>query len=442
MHDPAYKLLFSRPRMVRDLLDGFAARGWSGALDFDTLDPLPASFVSEDLQQRHGDLVWRIRFRDDRWLYLVLLLEFQATVDPAMALRMLTYTALLYQRLDADGVLRDHGALPPVLPVVLYNGRRPWTASVEMTDLVAAGSDLLAPYQPSQRYYLLDGVRVADADLPADNLVSVLIGLEKTRDAARLREVLRALSDLLRAQGDDHLTQAFVTWLRQGLRFAGPLPSGEGNPLTQLQETQTMLEENVREWTRELLEQGRAQGVEEGRAQGIEQGRHEERALLCRQAGAEVRCRRGRGAGRRPRRRHRPRSPRAGRRLDHRVRHGVRVARPRPRRRRVGRLRRRWYGPVGRGIGVERCSERGRGCTIQTAKRRSTAHRQPRQGRRPTPPHGNTSGVTSWWTSSTSRGRHRMWLLRRRPTGLRLTSSASASTISVKPATASCSRFP
>ena len=260
-------------------VEGGRAPG-SGALDFDTLDPLPASFVSEDLQQRHSDLVWRIRFRDDRWLYLVLLLEFQATVDPAMALRMLTYTALLYQRLEADGVLRDHRALPPVLPVVLYNGRRPWTASVEMTDLVAVGSELLAPYQPSQRYYLLDGARVADADLPADNLVSALIDLEKTRDAARLREALQALSDLLRAHGDDHLTQAFVTWLRQGLRFAGPLPSGEGDPLTQLQETQTMLEENVREWTREWLEQG----IEQGRAQGIEQGRHEERALLCRQA--------------------------------------------------------------------------------------------------------------------------------------------------------------
>ena len=288
MHDPAYKLLFARPRMVRDLLDGFAARGWSGALDFDTLAPLPASFVSEDLQQRHGDLLWRIRFRDDRWLYLVLLLEFQATVDRAMALRMLTYTALLYQRLDADGVLRDHRALPPVLPVVLYNGRRPWTAPVEMTDLVAVGSDLLAPYQPSQRYYLLDGARVADADLPADNLVSALIELEKTRDAARLGEALRALGDLLRALGDDHLTRAFVTWLRQGMRFAGRLPAGEGDPLAQLQETQTMLEENVREWTRELLEQGRAQGIEQGieqgRAQGIEQVRHEERALLCRLA--------------------------------------------------------------------------------------------------------------------------------------------------------------
>ena len=266
MHDPAYKPLFSRPRMVRDLLDGFAARGWSGALDFDTLVPLPASFVSGDLEQRHGDLVWRVRFRDDRWLYLVLLLEFQAAVDPAMALRMLTYTALLYQRLDADGVLRDHGALPPVLPVVLYDGRRPWTAPVEMTGLTAGESDLLAPYQPSQRYDLLDGARVADADLPAGNLVSALVGLQKTRDAARLREALQALRVLLEAHGDDHLTQAFVTWLHPALRVPGPPPAGKGDPLTQLRETQTMLEENVIEWTREWIEKG----IEQGRAQGIE----------------------------------------------------------------------------------------------------------------------------------------------------------------------------
>ena len=278
MHDPAYKLLFSRPRMVRDLLDGFAARGWSGALDFESLAPLPASFVGRELQQRHGDLIWRVRFRDDRWLYLVLLLEFQSTVDAAMAVRILEYTALLYRRLVAHDVLREHRALPPVLPVVLYNGRRRWT------HLLAAGSEALAPYQPSQRYYVLDVARAADADLPAGNLVSALIGLEKTRDAADLREALQALSDLLPAQGDDHLTQAFVTWLHQGLRHAGRLPADGEDPLAQLRETETMLEETVREWTREWLEQGRAQGVEQGRAQGIEQGRHEERALLCRQA--------------------------------------------------------------------------------------------------------------------------------------------------------------
>ena len=304
MHDAVYKSFFARPRMVRDLLEGFAARSWSDALDFDTLEPLPASFVSRDLQQRHGDLVWRIRFRADRWLYLMLLLEFQATVDRGMAVRMLAYTALLYQRLDADGALREHGALPPVLSVVLYNGRRRWTAPVEMADLVAAGGAALAPYQPSQRYYLLDSTRTADADLPPDNFVSALVGLEKARDAARLGGALKLLIDLLRAAGDDHLTRAFATWLRQGLRWAGRPPADGREPLAELQETRTMLEENVQEWTREWLEQGRAQGIEQGRAQGIEQGRaqgveqgraqgieqgieqgrDEERALLCRQA--------------------------------------------------------------------------------------------------------------------------------------------------------------
>jgi hypothetical protein len=59
MDDPAYKQLFSRPRMVEDLLHGFAARDWSRSLDFASLAPLPASHVSHDLRQRHGDLLLR-----------------------------------------------------------------------------------------------------------------------------------------------------------------------------------------------------------------------------------------------------------------------------------------------------------------------------------------------------------------------------------------------
>ena len=259
MHDAAYKLIFARPRMIRDLLDGFAARGWSDTLDFDTLEPVPASF---DLQQRHGDLVWRIRFRGVHWLYLLLLLEFQAGGDPAMAAHMLAYTTLLYQRLDADGALPGHGLLPPVLPVVFYNGRRRWTAPVEMADLVAARGGLLAPYRPSQRYYLLDVARTSDADLPPDNLVSALVGLEKARDAARLGGALKLLIDLLRAAGDDHLTRAFATWLRQGLRLADrPAADRAGAAGGVAGDPDDALEENVQEWTREWLEQGRAQGT-------------------------------------------------------------------------------------------------------------------------------------------------------------------------------------
>ena len=200
MHDAAYKDLFSHPRMVEDLLRGFAAPEWSGALDFSTLEKLPAEYVSDDLRRRHGDLVWRLRFRET-WLYLLVMLEFQSSTDPYMAVRILVYTGLLYQDLIRRGALGADGRLPPVLPVVLYNGRPRWAAPVEAADLIAPVEEALARFQPSQRYFLLDQGRHGEDDLPRRNLVSALIAFENSRSAAELPKLLAALSDWVRGPG-------------------------------------------------------------------------------------------------------------------------------------------------------------------------------------------------------------------------------------------------
>ena len=292
MDDPAYKRLFSRPRMVHDLLRGFAARSWSGRLDFASLTALPASFVSHDLRQRHGDLVWRVRFKDHRWLYVVLLLEFQSAVDRSMAVRMMTYTGLLHQKLIADGALREHGALPPVLPIVIYNGQRPWTAPTDLARLIApGGGPALGRYQPSQRYFLLDEYRAGGADLPAGNLVSALVALRAAPDRSRLQAVLDRLTELLSKQDDEELTAAFGEWLKQAL-VSQRLRGSDAEPPPSLEEVRKMMSDNLAMWPAKLVEQGREEGIQQGREEGIQRGREEgiqqgfaqERALLCRQA--------------------------------------------------------------------------------------------------------------------------------------------------------------
>jgi hypothetical protein len=45
-----------------------------------------------------------------------------------MALRMMVYVGLLYQDLIKRGEALADGRLPPVLPIVLYNGSPSWTA--------------------------------------------------------------------------------------------------------------------------------------------------------------------------------------------------------------------------------------------------------------------------------------------------------------------------
>ena len=150
MQDPNYKCLFSFPRMVEDLLRAFLPAEVLAELDFSPLDKLPAEYVSDELLQRHGDCVWRLRWRGG-WLYLLVLLEFQSAEEPRMALRILTYTSLLYQELVCNGALDARGRLPPVLPVVLYTGETRWGAAVEVGELIAPVGAELAPYQPSQR---------------------------------------------------------------------------------------------------------------------------------------------------------------------------------------------------------------------------------------------------------------------------------------------------
>lgn len=117
-HDAACKLLFSFPAMVRDLLAGFFPREWVEELDLSILERWPESTVSDDLLQRHRDRMWRVRYRD-RWLYVLVLLEFQSTVDHTMAVRILACTALLYQ----DLLRTSSDPLPPVLPIVVHHGR-------------------------------------------------------------------------------------------------------------------------------------------------------------------------------------------------------------------------------------------------------------------------------------------------------------------------------
>ena len=69
-HDNSYKLLFSHADLVADLLRGFVHEPWEAELDFGTLERFSSSPVSDSLQDRHDDLIWRVRWRGRDWLYI------------------------------------------------------------------------------------------------------------------------------------------------------------------------------------------------------------------------------------------------------------------------------------------------------------------------------------------------------------------------------------
>ena len=277
MQDAAYKSLFSHPRMVADLLRGFAAKGWSDKLDFKTLEKVPAEFVSEDLRRRQGDGLWRVRLRGSSWLQVVVVLEFQSTSDPYMAVRLLAYGSLLYQDLIRRRELGPGGELPPVLPVVLYNGRSRWRAADEVAKLVAPVEGPLAAYQMSLRYFVLDERGLGEDDLPEGNLVASLVEFEASRSPEDLARAASRLPDWFRGGDDPELRRSFLRWASEVVTLSSSVPE---EVLGRMEEEPTMLAE----WVKEYYEEARLKGVEQGMERGMERGRAEERALLCRQA--------------------------------------------------------------------------------------------------------------------------------------------------------------
>lgn len=219
-HDGSYKALFTHPALMADLLTGFIQQPWVAQCDLSSLEKRNSSFVGDTLQKRSADLVWRIRC-GEQYVYIYLLLEFQSTVDTTMPVRILTYVGLLYQELLATREISGAGRLPPVLPIVLYNGNAVWTAPLQLNALVQPVPEGLAAYQPQIGYWLLDEKRYNTQELLVhQNLVAAIFALEQSQTSDDLLRVVVQLQEWLSSPTQESLRRAFAEWIKQIIQHA------------------------------------------------------------------------------------------------------------------------------------------------------------------------------------------------------------------------------
>ena len=193
-------------------------------------------------------------------MYIYLLLEFQSQPDTWMAMRMLVYVGLLYQGLVKERHFTTGPKLPPVFPLVLYNGIRPWRAPQEAAELIEALPGGLAHYRPNLRYLLLDEGSYAEQDLPpSENLAAALFRMENSRAPEELRTLVRTLAQWIHAPEQASLRRAFTVWLKRVL-MPGRLPQVKLPEITDLSEIDNMLAERVQEWTQQWKAEGRKEG--------------------------------------------------------------------------------------------------------------------------------------------------------------------------------------
>lgn len=274
-HDRSYHRLFSEPELLEDLIRNFVDELWVSEVDFSRMERINTKFHSEALERRDGDIIVRLPFKQspEQEIYLLLLLEFQSTVDPWMALRFGTYVHLLYEQLQRENRLAADGRLPPVFPLLLYNGDSQWKAATDLRSLISLPDNTpLWRYQPGMRYYLVDESRYPEGK--AGSLSGLIFRLESAKSPqafnAALEEMVQNMPSHL-----DSLKRAIAVWITYVL---APHKGIKLSPrdIEDLDKVKNMLATRIEHWEIDIrekgLKEGIEKGIEKGKKEGIEKG--------------------------------------------------------------------------------------------------------------------------------------------------------------------------
>ena len=313
--DTTYKYLLSSTFMVEELMhwlvaDRHGLHALVEALDFATLTRVHEQSVTGDgeaLRRRSNDMVWRVHLREHgtgdaasprarperaaspdgadgmqpessgAWLYLVVMLEFQSTVDYLMALRVRDYVNGFHMERWRERRFGAADRLAPVLPIVLYIGRARWTAAARVIDLVtpqaagtghgeAGGTWRADPRFAGDGYVLLDSQRVGPEDLRHDNAAALLAGLENPLPST-LPELVGAVCRRLWAPELRGLREMMLSWAAWRARQAGLTIEAEDmaqvNRMENPDDVESFYRTRAQIWEEERRAEGRVEGQRE-----------------------------------------------------------------------------------------------------------------------------------------------------------------------------------
>jgi predicted transposase/invertase (TIGR01784 family) len=200
IHDGFFKQVLGDPQLAGTFLREHLPPDVAELLGPEPPEPVPGSFVDEELRQHHSDLIFSVQLKAGRGAFAYVLMEHKSSPDRAARLQLLRYVVrLLTEWYDQN---RQRLPLPPVIPLLAYQGPEGWTFSCEFTDLFGAVPEPLRPYLPAFRHAMVDLTRIDDETLSAELRLRALLKALKYSRRPDLRECLSLLMAEVSALGE------------------------------------------------------------------------------------------------------------------------------------------------------------------------------------------------------------------------------------------------
>lgn len=265
IHDKGYKKLFKNKSIFRQLLETFVPEAWVKELDFNTCESLDKSFISDHYKETTSDIIYKIK-RNQRESFVVILMEFKSTVERFMSLHLANYITNFY--MDYVESTPNVKLLPPVFPILLYNGDKEWTAPTKISEVIE-DSRLLGRYALNFEYFAIP-INKYDKEYLSriKNVVSLLFLAEAHYDAELLEKMFL---EVFEREADKGPISLLLNWFIQ-MRKHGRIPEEDVDKLERIfaskEEVRQMLITALKKEKQEIFDQGKLEGKLEGNLEG------------------------------------------------------------------------------------------------------------------------------------------------------------------------------
>lgn len=272
-HDKGFRALLQSRKAFMQLLRYFVGADWVNRIDEQSLLRVDKSFILQDFAGKEADIVYLCRLGGQDVFFYVLL-ELQSTVDQQMPWRLLQYMTEIWRSWLNDkesGIKRRVGfRLPPIVPVVLYNGKNKWSAQRSFKDYQARSTvfgDCLVDFN----YHLVDIKRWDTADLmKMEGILPLAIGIDGTNGLQELQELLHnSVETLNRLEVDEiglmntYLKKVLAMFMESNNKVLLDVTYKAGEGTHMISNVAKAIKKEIATYRKEAMIEGKLEGKQE-----------------------------------------------------------------------------------------------------------------------------------------------------------------------------------
>lgn len=270
-HDKFIRETFSRRYIASNFLDEHLPGEIRKKVNLATLSVVKDSFIDKELREHFSDILYTVKYRKtDMFIYL--LFEHKSYPDRFSALQILRYETRIW-----DQYLKQNPKakkLPPVFPMLLYNGKAEWKIPANFQSLIQT-SGIPEKYIPEYSYELYDISHLPENEIRGKVLTRMILLTAKYIFDPNLRQKLPEILSLFHQVTNQKTALEMLEIILRYVVRATKL-FNEKDVIEIIKETE-IGEDIMETFIDKYINQGIEQGLNQGLSQGLNQG--EKRSL-------------------------------------------------------------------------------------------------------------------------------------------------------------------